>query len=80
MNRGKVDLAVVARKRGLDWEWFGKRWPYRCDRCRSRDIGMQLLPDIRPKSSPDRQADFAAARALVAQIEEEERRRGQPGR
>jgi hypothetical protein len=37
---------------------------------------MQLLPDVRPKSSPDRQADLAAAMALVAQIEEEERRRG----
>jgi hypothetical protein len=35
MNRTKVDLAAVARKHGLDWEWFGKRWPYRCDRCAS---------------------------------------------
>jgi hypothetical protein len=55
---------------------FGKRWPYRCDRCGSRDVGVQLLPDVRPKSSPDRQADLAAAKALVARIEEEERERG----
>jgi hypothetical protein len=39
------------------------------DRCVSRDLGMQLLPGVRPKSSPDRQADLAAANALVAQIE-----------
>jgi hypothetical protein len=39
------------------------------DRCVSRDLGMQLLPGVRPKSSPDRQADLAAAKALVAQIE-----------
>jgi hypothetical protein len=71
-----ADLAAVARKHGLDWEWFGKRWPYRCERCGSRDVGMQLLPDVRPSSSPDRQADLAAAKALVAEIEEEERRRG----
>jgi hypothetical protein len=74
-NRVKTDLAEVARRHGLDWESFGKRWPYRCDRRGSRDVGMQLLPDVRPKSSPDRQADLAAATALVAEIEEEERRR-----
>jgi hypothetical protein len=60
---------------GFDWEWFGKRWPYRCDACGSRDVGMQLLPDVRPNSAPDRQADLAAAKALVAEIEEGERRR-----
>jgi hypothetical protein len=27
-NRAKVDLAAVARKHGLDWEWFGRSWPY----------------------------------------------------
>jgi hypothetical protein len=35
-NRVKADLAEVARRRGLDREWFGQRWPYRCDRCGSR--------------------------------------------
>jgi hypothetical protein len=34
---------------------------------------MQLLPDVRPKSSPDRQADLAAAKALVAEIKDGER-------
>jgi hypothetical protein len=67
--------AAVAHKRGLGWEWFGKRWPYRCDRCGSRDVGMQLLPNVGPNSAPDRQADLAAAMALVAGIEEEERKR-----
>jgi hypothetical protein len=43
-----------------------KRWPYRCDRCGSRDVGMQLLPDVRPNSSPDRQRDLAAWKQLVA--------------
>jgi hypothetical protein len=38
--------------------------------------GLQLLPDVRPKSSPDRNADLTAAKALVAEIQEEERRRG----
>jgi hypothetical protein len=80
MNRTKADLAAVARKPGLGWEWFGKRWPYRCDRCGSRDVGMQLLPDVRPKSSPDRQADLAAAQALVAEIENAERGRAERGR
>jgi hypothetical protein len=77
-NRVKADLAEVARRRGLDYRWFGRRWPYRCDRCGSRDVGMQLLPDVRPNSAPDRVRDLAAAKALVAQIEEEEqeRRRG----
>jgi hypothetical protein len=42
----------------------------------ARDVGMQLLPDARPRSSPDRIADLEAAKQLVAQIEEEERRRG----
>jgi hypothetical protein len=74
-NRTKVDLAEVARKHGLDWEWFGNRWPYRCSRCGSHDIGMQLLPDVRPKTSPDRMADLEVAKALVARIEAEERRR-----
>src|SRR6516225_2114284 len=74
-NRTKADLVAVARKHGLDWRWFGKRWPYRCDRCGSRDVGMQLLPDVRPNSSPDRTRDLAAAKALVAGIKEEERRR-----
>jgi hypothetical protein len=37
------------------------------------DVGMQMLPDVRPKSSPDRQHDLKAAVALVAEIEEEER-------
>jgi hypothetical protein len=36
---------------------------------------MQLLPDVRPKTSPDRQADLAAAKQLVEQLEAEERRR-----
>jgi hypothetical protein len=36
---------------------------------------MQLLPDVRPKSSPDRQADLAAAKALVTEVEHEKRRR-----
>jgi hypothetical protein len=36
---------------------------------------MQLLPDVRPKSSPDHVADLEAAKQLVAQIEEEERER-----
>jgi hypothetical protein len=75
-NRVKADLTEVARRRGLDYRWFGNRWPYRCSRCGSRDIGMQLLPDVRPNSAPDRQADLAAAKALVAQIEGEERARG----
>jgi hypothetical protein len=75
MNSTKVDLAAVARRHGLDWTWFGKRWPYRCSRCGSHDIGMQLLPDVRPNTAPDRQADLDAARRLVAQIEAEERRR-----
>jgi hypothetical protein len=79
MNCAKVDLAAVARKHGLDWEWFGKRWPYRCDRCGSHDVGMQLVPDVRPSSAPDRQADLAATKALVAEIEDEERRRGPEG-
>jgi hypothetical protein len=51
-NRVKADLAAVERKHGLDWQWFGKRWPYRCYRCYrcgSRDVGMQLLPDVRPE-------------------------------
>jgi hypothetical protein len=72
-NRTKADLAEVARKHGLDWEWFGNRWPYRCSRCGSQDIGMTLLPDVRPNTAPDRQADLDAARRLVAQIEAEER-------
>jgi hypothetical protein len=64
VNRAKADLAAVARKRGLYWEWFGKRWTYRYDQCGSRYVGMQLLPDVRPKSSPDRQADLAAAKPI----------------
>jgi hypothetical protein len=32
---------------------------------------MQLLPDVRPKTSPDRQADLAAAKQLVEQLEAE---------
>jgi hypothetical protein len=24
-NCAKADLAAIARKHGLDWEWFGKR-------------------------------------------------------
>jgi hypothetical protein len=36
---------------------------------------MQLFPDVRPNSSPDRQHDLAAAKALVALIEDEERQR-----
>jgi hypothetical protein len=75
-NRVKADLALVARRRGLDWQWFGKRWPYRCDRCGSHDVGMQLLPDVRPNSAPDRVRDLAAAKALVAEIEDEELGRG----
>jgi hypothetical protein len=35
---------------------------------------MQLLPDVRPNSSPDRQRDLAAWKALVAEIDAEERR------
>jgi hypothetical protein len=34
---------------------------------------------VRPKSSPDRIRDLEAAKALVAQIEEEERRHGPGG-
>jgi hypothetical protein len=75
-NCDKADLVEVARCHGLDDRWFGRRWPYRCTRCGSREVGMQLLPDVRPNSAPDRQADLAAAKALVAQIEDEERRRG----
>jgi hypothetical protein len=52
-NRIKADLAAVARKHGLDWRWFGKRWPYRCDRRGGRDVGIQLLPGVRPNSTPD---------------------------
>lgn len=74
-NRTKADLVEVARRHGLDYRWFGKRWPYRCSRCGSRDLGMSLLPDVRPNSAPDRQADLAAAKALVAEIEAEEERR-----
>jgi hypothetical protein len=40
---------------------------------------MQLLPDVRPNSSPDRQADLAAWKRLVARIEDEERERGRGG-
>jgi hypothetical protein len=61
-NRGKVDLAAVARKHGLDWEWFGKRWPYRCDACGSRDVDMQLLPDVRPISPPRRHSSQGSKR------------------
>lgn len=74
-NRVKADLAALARRYGLDWEWFGQRWPYHCTRCGSTEVGMTLLPDVRPNTSPDRQADLAAAKALVAQLEGEERRR-----
>jgi hypothetical protein len=38
---------------------------------------MQLLPDVRPNSSPDRQHDLAVAKALVARIEDEERERAE---
>jgi hypothetical protein len=72
MNRAKANLVALARRYGLRWNWFEQRWPYRCSRCGSRDIGFTLLPDIRPNSAPDRQADLAAAKALVEQIEAEE--------
>jgi hypothetical protein len=36
-------------------------------------MGMQLLSDVRPNSAPDRVQDLAAAKALVAEIKEEER-------
>jgi hypothetical protein len=75
-NRVKADLTAVARKHGLDWEWFGQYWPYRCHRCGSHDVGMQLLPDVRPNSSPDRQHDLAVAKGLVGEIERERRRGG----
>jgi hypothetical protein len=65
-----IDLVQVARRQALDWDWFNQRWPYRCG---SRDIGFTLLPDVRPNSATDRQADLAAAKALVAEIAEEER-------
>jgi hypothetical protein len=32
----------------------------------SRDVGMRLLPEIRPNSSPDRQRDLAAWKQLAA--------------
>jgi hypothetical protein len=64
MNSTRANLSEVARRHGLDWEWLGQRWPYRCTRCGSRDVGMTLLPDVRPNTSPDRRRD------LVAQIEE----------
>jgi hypothetical protein len=38
---------------------------------------MQLLPDVRPNSAPDRQADLASAKQLVAEIEEEEQDRAE---
>jgi hypothetical protein len=38
-------------------------------------MSTQLLPEVRPNSSPDRQADLEAATAMVAQLEDEERRR-----
>jgi hypothetical protein len=72
-NTVKADLVEVARRHGLGYQWFGKRWPYRCSRCGSREVGMQLLPDVRPNSSPDRQADLAAWKQLVQQLEREER-------
>jgi hypothetical protein len=75
-NTTNADLVEIARRYGLDWKWFGRRWPYRCTRCGSRDVAMQLMPDIRPNSSPDRQRDLAAWKHLVQQLEEEERRRG----
>jgi hypothetical protein len=36
---------------------------------------MQLLPDVRPSSAPDRIADLETAKQLVARIEEEEQDR-----
>ena len=44
MNRTKADLVALARRYGLDWDWFNRRWPYRCF---SRDR-MQLLPEAVP--------------------------------
>jgi hypothetical protein len=70
-NRAKADLAAVARLNGLGWRWVGQRWPYRCDRCGSRDVGMRLLPDVRPSSSLNRQRDLAARKQLVGEIERE---------
>jgi hypothetical protein len=32
---------------------------------------MRLVSEVRPKSSPDRQADRAATKELVAEIEED---------
>jgi hypothetical protein len=43
------------------------------------DVGMQLLPDVRPNSSPDRQRDLGAWKQLVAEIEGEERERAEKG-
>jgi hypothetical protein len=74
MNRVKADLVAIARRHGLGWRWFGRRWPYRCARCGSHDVGIQLLPDVRPNASPDRQRDLIAWKQLVQQFEEEERR------
>jgi hypothetical protein len=41
-KRVKADPAAFARKHGLDYGWFGRRWPYRCDRCGSRDKSRRL--------------------------------------
>jgi hypothetical protein len=68
-NSTKADLVALARRYGLDWQWFGKRWPYRCTRCGSTDVGMQLLPDIRPDTSPDRRRDLAIRKRIVAELE-----------
>ena len=43
------------------------------------NVGMQLLPDVRPNSSPDRQRDLEAAKALVAEIERERSSRRSKG-
>jgi hypothetical protein len=31
-NRTKADLVALARRYGLDWDWFGQRWPTRRNR------------------------------------------------
>jgi hypothetical protein len=50
MNRTKADLVALARRYGLDWDWFSNRWPYRCSRCGSREIGCNCCR----KRSPHR--------------------------
>jgi hypothetical protein len=46
---------------------------------RKRRFWDAVRPDVQPNPSPDRQADLAAAKALVAQIQEEGQQREDEG-